>query len=75
MSGILLNLLSIGSTMTYSSAYSTAIDWMRTMVGMSDLGGASSLTCVEAGVILSMNAHSTWVCTLNAPMAPLHWTR
>ena len=61
---------SIGSTMIYFSEYSTAIDWMRTMVGITDLGGASSLTCVKDGVTLSTNAHSTWVCILNAPMAP-----
>ena len=60
----------IGSTMIFFSAYSTAIDWMRTMVGMSDLGGASSAMFVKDGVALFTNAHPTWVCILNAPMAP-----
>ena len=65
-------LLSIGysSTMIYSWEYSTAIDWMRTMVGMSDLGGASSLKFVKDGVILCTTTLSTWVCILNVPMAP-----
>ena len=65
-----LTLLSIGSKTIYSSAYSTATDWMRKMVGMTDMGGVISLKFVKDGVTLSTNAHSTWVCILNAPMAP-----
>ena len=42
---------------------------------MMDLGGASSLKFVKDGVTLSMNAHFTWVCTLNVPMVPPQWTR
>ena len=52
-------LLSIGWTMIYSSAYSTAIDWIMSVIGMSDLGGASSLKFVKDGVTLSTIAHST----------------
>ena len=44
------------------------------MVGMSlgitDLGGASSLTFVKDGVTLSTNVHPTWICKLNAPLVP-----
>ena len=42
---------------------------------MTDLGGASSLMSVEDGATSSTNAHSTWVCILDAPMAPLYWKR
>jgi hypothetical protein len=66
-----LMLLSIASTMIYSLAYSTAIDWTMAIIGMSDLGGAISLMFVKDGVTSSTNVHSTWVCILNAPMAPL----
>ena len=62
--------LSIGSTMTYSSTYSTSIDWILRIVGIADLGGASSLMFVEDGVTSYTNPHSTWVCKFNAPMAP-----
>ena len=64
-----LTLLSIVSTMIYSLAYSTTTDWMRRMAGMTDLGGASSLMFVKDGVILSTNAHPTWVCIFDAPRA------
>ena len=62
-------LLSTGSTMIYSSAYSTSTDWIRRTAGITDLGGASSLMFVKDGVTLSTNAHPTWVCILNAQMA------
>jgi hypothetical protein len=64
-------LQSIGSTMIYSSAFSTAIDWMMSIFGTSNFCGASSLMFVKDGVTSSTNAHFTWVCTLNAPMVPL----
>ncbi|KAH9023012.1 hypothetical protein EDB84DRAFT_1509555 [Lactarius hengduanensis] len=39
----------IHSTMIYSSVYSTTIDWTRRTLGMTDLGGASSLMFVGNG--------------------------
>ena len=65
-----LTLLFIGSTTIYSFAYSTAIDWMESSSGITDLGGASSLTFVKDGVTLSSDVHPTWVCTSNAPLVP-----
>jgi hypothetical protein len=60
-----------GSTMIYSSVYSTAIDWTMSTIGITDLDGAGSLMFVKDGVTSSTNAHDTWVCILNAPMASL----
>ena len=70
-----LSLLFIGLTMIYSLAYSTAADWMRKTIGMTDLGGAISLKFVKDGVTLSTNAQPTWVCILNAPWAAASLTR
>ena len=69
MYGLLLP--SIGSTMIYSSVYSTAIDWGMSIIGMANFCGANSPMFVNDGVTLYTNAHSTWVCTLYVPMAPL----
>ena len=55
--------------MVYSSAYSTATEWMRGTTGITDLGGASSLMFVKDGVALLMNAHPTLVFIFNAPKA------
>ena len=68
MYGILL--LSIGSTMIYSSAYSTVIDLMMSTIGIADFCGAGSPMFVKDGVTLYTDTHFTWVCTLYAPMAP-----
>ena len=65
--------LFIGSTTIYSSKYSTAIDWIWRMIGISDLGGASSLMFVKDGVTSSTHAHSTWIYILNAQMALPYW--
>jgi hypothetical protein len=61
----------IGSMMIYSSTYSISIGWMINTFGMSDFCGASSLMFAKDGVTSSTNTHSTWICILNAPMAPL----
>ena len=63
--------LSIHSTMRYSWAYSTTIDCMTNIPGMSDWGGASSLVFVKDGVASYTPRHSTLVCIFDAPMAPL----
>jgi hypothetical protein len=63
--------LSICSTMTYSLAYSTTIDGMTRIPGMTDSGGAISLIFVEDGVSFYTHRHSTWVCIFYARMAPL----
>ena len=52
--------LSTGSTMIYSSAYSTAIDWTIRIDGLSDLGGAISLKFVKDGASSCTNLHSNW---------------
>jgi hypothetical protein len=42
--------LFIGSMTTYSLAYSTAIGWTTPLLGMTDLGGPSSLMFAKDGV-------------------------
>ena len=68
-------LLSIGSTMTSSSRYSTAIDWMRRTTGTSDICGTIYPMFVEDGATSYTHPHLTWICIFTAPMAPLWWTR
>ena len=66
--------LSICSRMIYSWIYSTITDCLTRILGIFDLGGASSPTFVGDGVILSWNRHSTWAFIFYARMTPLQWT-
>ena len=62
--------LSIRLTMIHSSAYSITIGWITGMLGMTNLGGASSLMFVKDGVTSYTNQQSIWVCRSYARKAP-----
>lgn len=63
--------LSICLTMMYSWVYSTSTDWQTSIFGITDLGGARSLTFVGDGVGFYLIRYPTWVCIFIAHTVPL----